>query len=355
MLGNVLPASIGDAVNKIPYNSLCELRLRANSPAIVNILGENYYLTPNSLTKNMDSALTISKGEIYSILNKISNNSMYTINDQMLEGYVTISGGIRVGVCGELVVVDGKLKTLKNVSSLNFRFPHLFKNCSLNIYPYIVRNGEVKNTLIVSPPGAGKTTYLRDLVYQLSTKEDMKNILIVDERNEISSVFDGENTKCLKNCDIYTNCSKQFGFVNGIRSMKPDILITDEINIDTDIGIIENALTSGVKVITTIHASSIMDLKNKPNFQTILDKQMFERFVVLSASNGIGTLEGIFNENLKLIGVWWNFFWWYFCFVYLFWLQFVLISIFCLEKNFLQIWSISENISKTTLHLTKKM
>ena len=74
MLGNVLPASIGDAVNKIPYNSLCELRLRANSPAIVNILGENYYLTPNSLTKNMDSALTISKGEIYSILNKISNN-----------------------------------------------------------------------------------------------------------------------------------------------------------------------------------------------------------------------------------------------------------------------------------------
>lgn len=355
MLGNILPTSIGEAVNKIPYNSLCELRLRANSPAIVNILGENYYLASNSISKNMENALSISKGEIYSILNKISNNSMYTINDQILEGYVTISGGIRVGVCGELVVVDGKLKTLKNVSSLNFRFPHLYKNCSLNIYPYIVKNGEVKNTLIVSPPGAGKTTYLRDLVYQLSTKENMQNILIVDERNEISSVFDGENIKYLKNCDVYTNCSKQFGFVNGIRSMKPDILITDEINIDTDIGIIENALTSGVKVITTIHASSVMDLKNKPKFETILEKCLFERFVVLSASNGIGTLEGVFNENLRLIGVWWNFFWWYFCLVCLFWWQFVHIYIFCLEKNFLRTWSIFVNFSKITLLLTKKI
>ena len=303
MINNFLPNRISSALDKIPYKSLCELRLRVDSPAVVNILGDNYYLSNSELSKESKNSIIISKGEIQSILQRISNNSMYTINDQLLEGYVTIDGGVRLGVCGEVVAIDGKLKTLKNISSLNFRFPHFLKNCSLNIYPYIVKNGIVKNTLIISPPGAGKTTYLRDIIYQLSERENLLDILIVDERNEIVSVYDGNDYLRLKNIDVYSNCSKQFGFNNGIRSMKPDVIVTDEINIDKDIEIIENALTSGVKVITTLHASSIDDLKNKVSFKNMINKHLFERFILLSSSNGIGTLEGIFNENLSLIGV----------------------------------------------------
>lgn len=303
MINNFLPNRISSALDKIPYKSLCELRLRVDSPAVVNILGDNYYLSDSELSKESKNSIIISKGEIQSILQRISNNSMYTINDQLLEGYVTIDGGVRLGVCGEVVEIDGKLKTLKNISSLNFRFPHFLKNCSLNIYPYIVKNGIVKNTLIISPPGAGKTTYLRDIIYQLSERENLLDILIVDERNEIVSVYDGNDYLRLKNIDVYSNCSKQFGFNNGIRSMKPDVIVTDEINIDKDIEIIENALTSGVKVITTLHASSIDDLKNKVSFKNMINKHLFERFILLSSSNGIGTLEGIFNENLSLIGV----------------------------------------------------
>ena len=303
MINNFLPNRISSALDKIPYKSLCELRLRVDSPAVVNILGDNYYLSDSELSKESKNSIIISKGEIQSILQRISNNSMYTINDQLLEGYVTIDGGVRLGVCGEVVAIDGKLKTLKNISSLNFRFPHFLKNCSLNIYPYIVKNGIVKNTLIISPPGAGKTTYLRDIIYQLSERENLLDILIVDERNEIVSVYDGNDYLRLKNIDVYSNCSKQFGFNNGIRSMKPDVIVTDEINIDKDIEIIENALTSGVKVITTLHASSIDDLKNKASFKNMINKHLFERFILLSSNNGIGTLEGIFNENLSLIGV----------------------------------------------------
>lgn len=303
MINNFLPNRISAALDKIPYKSLCELRLRVDSPAVVNILGDNYYLSQSELSKDSNNSIIISKGEIQSILQKISNNSMYTINDQLLEGYVTIDGGVRLGVCGEVVAIDGKLKTLKNISSLNFRFPHFLKNCSLSIYPYIVQNAIVRNTLIISPPGAGKTTYLRDIVYQLSMREDLLDILIVDERNEIVSVYDGNDYLKLKNIDVYTNCSKQFGFNNGIRSMKPDVIVTDEINIDRDIDIIENALTSGIKVITTLHAGSIDDLRNKEAFKNMINKHLFERFILLSNSNGIGTIEGIFNENLNLIGV----------------------------------------------------
>ena len=124
MLENYLPTKLSSAISKIPYQSLCELRLRADSPSVVNIMGENYYLHDCNLSKDSGNSITVTMGEIQGILSKISNNSLYTINDQLLEGFVTIAGGIRMGVCGESVSIDGKLKTLKNISSINFRFPH---------------------------------------------------------------------------------------------------------------------------------------------------------------------------------------------------------------------------------------
>jgi len=303
MLDTILPRDISNVLNTIPYQHLCELRIRSNDSIMVNILGENYYLSLSGITKSINEAIKPSNGLLQSIIQKISNNSIYAINDQLIDGYIVVPGGIRIGVCGDVVSVDNKVKTLKNISSINFRFPHFIKNCSLNIYPYIINEGQLKNTLIVSPPGAGKTTYLRDIVYQLSIRENLLNILVLDERCEISTVFDGQEIHKLKNIDVYTNSTKKFGFNNGIRSMKPDVIVTDEISIEKDIDDIENALTCGVKVIASMHASSINDLKNKPGFRSILSKKLFERFVLLSNVNGVGTLEGVFNENLIYLGV----------------------------------------------------
>lgn len=303
MLERYLPESITESLNNIPYDAICELRLRSNNVAIVNIKGQNYYLGGNSFTDNYNDAIKVSGGVIKSIIERISNNSMYTINDELISGYVTLSGGIRVGVCGEVVTVNDKVTTIKNISSLNFRFPHFIKNCSLNIYPYIVTNHRVRNTLIISPPGAGKTTYLRDLIYQISNKEKGLNILVVDERDEINSIFNGIDNIKLEGCDVYSKCTKSFGFVNGIRSMRPDVIFTDEINLEKDIEILELALTSGVSVIASIHASSIMDIKNKSSFKSIVSKSLFDRFVILSNEDGVGTLEGVFDENFNFIGV----------------------------------------------------
>lgn len=303
MLNNILPNSLSNALSNISYKNLCELRIREDNPVVVNLLGENYYLGYGGISDNYNSAVKISRGEIQNIISRISNSSLYTINDQLIEGYATINGGIRVGVCGEVVSVNNQVKTLKNISSINFRFPHFIKNCCLNAYPYIVSNGEVKSTLIISPPGAGKTTYLRDFIYQISIREKLLNILVIDERNEITSVYNGEEIMKLKNVDIYKNSSKKFGFNNGIRSMKPNVIVTDEINLDKDVLDIENALTCGVKVIASMHGSSICDLKNKFSFGSILSKKLFERYIILSCENGIGTLEGVFDENLNFIGV----------------------------------------------------
>ncbi len=303
MLRDVLTDRICSAISKIPYSNLCELRLRLDNPIIVNYSGENYYLTDNSLSKDCSEAIIVNYGTMQSIMQKLVKQSLYSVNDQLIDGYISYDGGIRVGVCGEVVSVDNQIKTIKNISSLNFRFPHICKNCSLKIYEYLFSNGELNNTLIVSPPGCGKTTFLRDIIYQLSSKNNLLNILVVDERQELSAIYNGHDIVNLKNIDVYSNSSKKFAFNNGIRSMAPDVVITDEINIDRDLLDIENAVTCGVKVIATLHGSSIIDLKNKKDFLSILTKKLFNRYIFLSRDNGVGTIDGIFNENLKLIGV----------------------------------------------------
>jgi len=304
MLKNILPENIYNSINKIPYQSLCELRLRANDNIVVNVSGENYYLCSDSLSKSEKNALRVNLGTMQSIIQRLSKFSLYSVNDQIIDGYISYDGGIRVGVCGEVVTVENSIKTIKNISSINIRFPHFVKNCSLNIYPYIIdQNNEIKSTLIISPPGAGKTTFLRDIIYQLSIRHKLLNILVVDERQELASIYNGQDITKLSNVDVYSNCTKKFAFNNGIRSMKPDVIVTDEINIERDLYDIENALTSGVKVFASIHAGSVQELKQKNGFKDLVEKGLFERFVVLSKNNGLGTIEGIFNENLRLIGV----------------------------------------------------
>lgn len=304
MLDNLLPAKISNVLDKLPYESICELRLRADNPIVVNLQGENYYLNECSISKDKNMSCCVSIGVLQGIMQRLTKDSLYSVNDQIIEGYLTYDGGIRVGVCGEVVSVDNKVKTIKNISSINFRFPHFVKNCSMKLLPYIIDTSRnIKNTLIISPPGAGKTTYLRDIVYQLSNKFELLNILLVDERQELFSVFDGKDILKLNNVDVYSNCTKKYAFNNGIRSMKPDVIVTDEINVEKDLGDIESALTSGVKIFASIHAGSINELKQKSNFSDFIKKGLFERYIVLSKQNGIGTIEGIYNENLNLIGV----------------------------------------------------
>lgn len=302
MLENYLFPELSRVLDGIAYKSLCELRLRAGSPVMANISGENHYISSSGITENIDEAFVVSRGFLQSVIQKLSNNSLYTINDQLIDGYVTISGGIRVGVCGEVVQTDGKIKTVKNISSLNFRFPHNVKNCSLPVYNYIVSNGRCRNTLIVSPPGAGKTTLLRDLIYQLTQREKYLNILVVDERQELAEIFNGKDIFRLTNIDVISNSTKKYAFNNGIRSMKPSLIVTDEIDIDRDIFDIKNAITSGVSVIASIHAKSVFDLREKSPLFNSFTYPLFDRYIVLSSENGVGTIEGVYDEKMCLIG-----------------------------------------------------
>ncbi len=279
------------------FNDITEIRMRANENLIVVVKNKKFYLKDNQ-----GEFIKVNTNLIENFIKKASENSIYAFNDSIVNGYITLPKGIRVGLCGNIVTDDDKIVTIKEFQAINIRIPHFIKNCSLPAFDFIVNGEEIKNTLIISPPGAGKTTFIRDLVYQLNQHNIPKNILIADERNEICSVVNGEpNVNLGGFCDVYSNCSKKFAFKNGIRSMRPDVIVTDEIDLERDLEYIIEAINSGVNVIATIHAKDLNQLKKKKNFDTILEEKFFSRFVVLSSDEGPGTLCGVYDEKLNCI------------------------------------------------------
>ena len=297
MVSKCLPIVIGQAISKLNYSKLKEIRFRVGYPIVVDY-GGVYYLGSNGITDDISKSIMCEKSMIDYVVTNACENSIYAYNDEIKQGYITYIGGIRIGLAGTCVGDNEEIKTMKNLSSINIRLPHEVKNCSLNVIEFITQP-QIFNTLILSPPGAGKTTMLRDIAFQISQR-NCKNVLIVDERNEIANVVNGiPQYKLGIFCDIITNCSKQFGLENGIRSLRPDVVLTDEIANAKDIEAIRYAQGCGVKVISTTHCDNLNNLQTKKDFFEIIDKKIFERYVVLSTRNGVGTIEGIFDKNFK--------------------------------------------------------
>ncbi len=297
MLKDYLPRDIYNLIIKnFSFNDITEIRMRANENIIIVEKNKKFYLKNENGDFVKANTLMLEN-----FINKATDNSIYAYNNNIIDGYITLPKGIRVGICGTIVADNERIITVKDYQAVNIRIPHFIKNCSLQAYDSIVSD-EVKNTLIISPPGSGKTTFIRDLVYQMYVHNIAKNILIADERNEICSVVNGEAYANLGGfCDIYTNCSKKFAFKNGIRSMRPDVIVTDEIDLERDLEYIIEAINSGVNVIATIHAKDINQIKKKTNFDRILNEKYFNRFVVLSSDEGPGTLNNIYDEKLNCI------------------------------------------------------
>ena len=297
MLKDYLPREIYNLIIKnFSFADINEIRMRANENLIIVVKNKKYYLKDDSGNYIKPSTMIIEN-----FIRKISENSIYAFNDNIKNGFITLPKGIRVGICGTVVMEGSKVITIKDFQSVNIRIPHSVRNCSLTAFEYLV-DSEVKNTLIISSPGNGKTTFIRDFIYQLFAHNISKNILVADERSEICSVVNGKPAIDLGGfCDIFTNCTKEYAFKNGIRSMRPDVIVTDEIDLDLDLNAILEAINSGVAVIATIHAKDLSQLKKKKNFNRVIEEKFFSRFVVLSGDEGPGTLTGIFDENLDCV------------------------------------------------------
>ena len=184
-----------------------EIRIKVEKPLIITLeRGE------------VVTSLRTCKEDIKYILQRISSYSLYAYEEEIKQGFITIKGGHRVGLAGECVMEGGKLKTIRNISSLNIRISHEILGCSKKIMKYIYQNKRVYNTLIISPPKCGKTTILRDVAKNLS--EEGKKISIIDERSEIAACYMGVPQMNVGiRTDVLDNCLKGEGMMMAIRTL----------------------------------------------------------------------------------------------------------------------------------------
>lgn len=283
-----LPNRMQNSLKKIDLTDCSELRLRTGFAAFVIKKGQKVYVNESGLTLNSSEAFVCSDSDVKETILNLTERSLYAFNDKLKLGFLTTKDGVRVGVCGECVFDSGKILTIKKFTSLNIRIPHEIKNCSGKIFDKLFKN-EIFNTLIISPPAKGKTTILKDLARKINEKSN-NSILIIDERGEFGSVS-GENI------DIIRYSDKVYALNLGIRSMSPNIVITDELQTENDWKSVEFAATDGVKVIASCHGKSINDVKSKPYF----NKSVFERYVILDAYKPAGTVKEILDMDFNAI------------------------------------------------------
>lgn len=290
----VLPLKISSEIRGyFQSDKIQEIRIKVGKPIILNSFKGERILK-----------YAVTAEDIKQILVKISNYSLYAYEEEIKQGYITIKGGHRIGIAGECVIVDGVIRTIKNISSLNIRICREVIGSSNEVMKYIVKDNRIYNTLIVSPPKCGKTTILRDIARNVSSGMNLinlsgKKVSIIDERSEIAACFNGVPQMDVGvRTDVLDNCLKREGMLMAIRSLSPEVLICDEIGTRGDIEALLMAFNSGVNVVVTLHGFSIDDIYKRKVFKELLDNSILDRIVILSNRNGVGTIENMYAVEL---------------------------------------------------------
>lgn len=250
-----------------------EIRIRVDRPIELMIAGEPHFLS-----------YEVSRQDAEQLLSHLSQFSLYTLEEELKRGYITIAGGHRVGLAGKVILEKGVVKAIRDISSFNIRIARQKIGIAESLIPSLY-NKSWQHTLIIGAPQTGKTTILRDIARIVSTGLELlhipaRKVGIVDERSEIAGCVHGvPQLEFGIRVDVLDGCPKAEGMMMMIRSMSPDVLVVDEIGRSEDSMAVLEAVNAGIKLFSTTHGHTFAEVRKRPFMKELLSHNIFERFI----------------------------------------------------------------------------
>lgn len=283
----------GEALRKISdalMEDIQEIRLRVNRPVAATVMGTVRYITENGqLTYNPKSSVIVNEYALRRSFEAVCQYSVHSFQSDISDGFITLRGGHRVGICGTVIIRSGIAENVKNISSLNFRIAREATGCADELCRRVFSDG-LCSMLIAGVPASGKTTMLRDTARILG---EHYRTAVIDERGELAAVMNGiPQNNIGVNTDVFDGYDKPRGIITAVRVMSPQIIICDEIGSAADFAAIRTAASSGVCVAASVHGTNMDELRCKG-----IDVNIFDKTVFLGTGNSVGKISDIVKRN----------------------------------------------------------
>lgn len=280
---------------------ITEIRLRCEKPILVMESEKEWFLNRKGEYTNAISEAVIMKSDMLKrIVQHICSYSRYAFEEEIRQGFITVAGGHRVGLVGQVVTESsGEIRTIKHINALNIRVSHQKKGVGQKLLPYLYNDGGFRSTLIVSPPGCGKTTLLRDLIRYISNGNEYapgQTVGVVDERSEIAGAYLGQPQNDMGiRTDVLDACPKVSGMMLLLRAMAPKVIAIDELGSLAEMAAVSTVSNCGVKVLATMHAESLEDLRRREGMDLLLEQKRFEVILILDKAGGRYSIKAMYE------------------------------------------------------------
>lgn len=290
----ILPIRLRTSVEQSigQYADIEEIRIRVGQPLEIRCQSKSIWISQ-----------TITAEEIEEMLTFISQYSIYAYEEDIRQGFLTLEGGNRIGFAGQVRLEEGKVVRMTNIRFLNIRIAQERKGCAKELLPWLYDGEEVCNTLLISKPGIGKTTFLRDCVRMVSNGEGQhkgKKVCVIDERSEIAACHLGIPQNDIgKRTDVMDGCPKKEGMLMALRSMSPEVVVVDELGGDEDAAMVEQMLLCGCRILGTMHGDNLEQLIQNKGMEPLYQKRLFQRYIILKKQENGERIFHIYDQERK--------------------------------------------------------